>query len=619
MSIGVMLIALCCFFCNSTMSVAFLGPDYASLSQEENSERLAALFAAERAWSFEVFPETALSDGDRSGVDRVTDLSVAGIEARHVKRQAFYDQLKMIDIDALSEQDRINYQVFEALLASYIEAHPFKMYEVPLNARSGIHQQIPMMAMNTPFEMLEDYEGYLARLEQQPQQVDALIERMRRGMASGRTVTKANMIDIHAQIRRVLEPGGFDALRSPLQEMPAWMDAATLQGLHDRFESTSLPAVQLAVQQLEYFVGQEYLPACRESLGAHELPDGAAWYQQQLRAMTTTDLTAQEIYEIGESEVQRIRQEMLEVIASSDFMERYPEAAQWSDKHRLEKFIAYLRTDPRFYCETPEQLLMRYRDICKQIDGKMPELFATLPRLSYGVLPIPDFSAPTQTTAYYQPGSPANGFSGNFYANTWDLKQRPTYEMVALALHEAVPGHHHQIALAQEMQDVPDFRTDAWFNAFGEGWALYAERMGEPMGLYEDPYARFGQLTYEMWRACRLVVDPGLHAFGWTRQQAIDFMAEHTALSEHNIEVEVDRYITWPAQATSYKIGEIAIRNLRGKAEARLGSDFDVRRFHDAVLRDGGVPLWVLEERIDQWIEQQAPSAPADHSDSKVQ
>ena len=616
---GVVLILLCSLCCDSTFSFVSLAPDPVSVAQKNNAERLAELFAAERAWSFEVFPESALSEGDRSGVDRVTDLSIAGLEARHLKRQAFYDQLKMIDIDTLSEQDRINYQVFEALLTSRLKAHPFKMYEVPLNARSGIHQQIPMMAINTPFEMLEDYEGYLARLEQQPRQVDALIERMRQGMASGRTVTKANMIDIHAQIRRVLEPGGFDSLRLPLQEVPEWMDEATSQRLRDRFESTSLPAAQLAVQRLEDFVGQSYLPACRDSLGAHELPDGAAWYQQQLRAMTTTDLTAQEIYEIGQSEVQRIRQEMLKVIASSDFIERYPEASQLSDKDRLKQFIAYLRTDPRFYCETPEQLLMRYRDICKQIDGKMPELFATLPRLSYGVLPIPDFAAPTQTTAYYQPGSPANGFAGNFYANTWDLKQRPTYEMVALALHEAVPGHHHQIALAQEMQDVPEFRTDAWFNAFGEGWALYAERMGEPMGLYEDPYARFGQLTYEMWRACRLVVDPGLHAFGWTRQEAIDFMAEHTALSEHNIEVEVDRYITWPAQATSYKIGEIAIRNLRDKAEARLGSDFDVRHFHDAVLRDGGVPLWVLEERIDQWIEQQMRSVSVDHSDSEVQ
>jgi len=293
---------------------------------------------------------------------------------------------------------------------------------------------------------------------------------------------------------------------------------------------------------------------------------------------------------------------MLAVIARTDWYAADPARAKLPDDERFAAFIRYLRTDPRFYCASAEELLARYRDVCKKIDPKLPALFGTLPRLTYGVREIPRFMAPAQTTAYYQPGSPQRGEPGYFYANTYKLEQRPTYEFIPLSLHEAVPGHHFQIALAQELAGAREFRKDLDSTAFTEGWALYAERLGIEMGFFGDPYDDFGRLLYEMWRACRLVVDPGMHAFGWSRERAIDFMKANTALSELNIVNEVDRYIGWPGQACGYKIGELTIRRLRKEAEQALGAGFDIRRFHDAVLLDGPIPLDLLEQNIRAWI-----------------
>ena len=360
------------------------------------------------------------------------------------------------------------------------------------------------------------------------------------------------------------------------------------------------------MERLGDFVVNEYLPKARKTTAAFDLPDGEAYYAHQLRVMTTTDMSAREIHQLGLTEVKRIKAEMLEVIRNTDFMERNPAAREQSDEALFKRFIQYLRKDSRFYYDDPEALLRGYRDICKQVDPWLPKLFKTLPRLSYGVKAIPDFMAPNQTTAYYSSGDIRNAEPGWFYANTYALDQRPRYEMIALALHEAVPGHHFQISIAQELEGLPQFRKDAYFTAFGEGWALYAERLGIEMGLYSDPYDDFGRLLYEMWRACRLVVDTGMHAFYWSRGRGIQFMKSNTALSELNIENEIDRYLSWPGQACAYKIGELKIRELRERAEREMGRAFRLRHFHDELLGAGALPLMILEQRIDAYIERRS-------------
>jgi uncharacterized protein (DUF885 family) len=328
-----------------------------------------------------------------------------------------------------------------------------------------------------------------------------------------------------------------------------------------------------------------------------DLPDGEAWYAFSVRQMTTTALGAEEIHRIGLAEVRRIRSEMDAVVARTGFAGPFQE------------FVDFLRTDDRFFFESADALLVAYRDICKRVDPELTRLFATLPRLPYGVVPVPSYAEKSQTTAYYEPGSPSAGRPGRFFANTYDLRARPKWEMEALALHEAVPGHHLQIALAQELPDMPDFRRHGFYTAYIEGWGLYAESLGSEMGMYADPYAKFGQLTYEMWRAIRLVVDTGMHALGWTRQRAIDFFTDNAGKAEHDIVVEVDRYIVWPAQALAYKIGELKIKELRARAAAALGERFDLRRFHDVVLGAGALPLDVLGARVEGWIEAEGLAA----------
>jgi uncharacterized protein (DUF885 family) len=335
---------------------------------------------------------------------------------------------------------------------------------------------------------------------------------------------------------------------------------------------------------------KEYFPACRETTDAASLPNGAALYGYNVRWHTTTNKTAREIHEIGLDEVQRIREEMNKVMAAANFKGSYDE------------FKTFLRTDSQFYFKDADALLTAYRDITKRADPELARLFGHLPQTPYGVKAVPDASAPSQTTAYYDPGSLVAGRPAFFFANTYKLESRPRWEMEALSLHEAVPGHHIQISIAQELGSLPDFRKNSSYTAFVEGWALYSESLGEEMGFYKDPYSKFGQLTYEMWRAIRLVVDTGLHSLGWTRDRAINFFREYAAKTDQDIIVEVDRYIVWPGQALGYKIGQLKIRELRAKAEQRLGSRFDIRRFHDLLLGEGALPLDGLESRVQSWV-----------------
>jgi len=360
--------------------------------------------------------------------------------------------------------------------------------------------------------------------------------------------------------------------------------------LRERATNLYTSAVAPAFQKLHDYLEKTYVPACRENIAATSLPNGAASYQFHIRWQTTTKLSAKEIHEIGLGEVKRIRAEMDKVIAASGF------------KGTFHEFTEFLRNDPQFYYDDADDLVNGYRILVKKIDPELAHEFGKLPRLPYGVCVIPEFKAPSQTTAYYDGGSPMAGRAGCYYVNTYNLRARPKWEMEALSLHESVPGHHLQIALAQELENVPEFRRHSGYSAFVEGWALYGESLGEALGLYKDPYSKFGQLSYEMWRAVRLVVDTGMHSMGWTRDQAIQFFKDNTGKTDQDIVVEVDRYIVWPGQALAYKLGQLKIRELRAEAEKRLGPKFSNRKFHDAVLENGALPLSVLEKRVREWI-----------------
>jgi uncharacterized protein (DUF885 family) len=565
------------------------------------ADALHKIFADYDEWQLREWPEAAMSRGDYRYADKLSDNSLAAIERRHAARLDFLNRVREIDRSALSDDDRLNADLFVWLLDEAITDHRFRTYLMPIGARDGIHQEIPQMAERVRFDRRSDFDNYLARLRLVPARVAATIDLLKRGVEAGLTPPRVSLADTPRQIDALVADHGLDALRSPLKPAAEVLSAEENAAFASQLDA-ALAAIRASLAEFATYLRSEYVPKCRAGIDAIDLPDGEAYYAHRLKVSTTTDLTAKEIHELGLREVARIRAEMLRTIDRTDFVQRVPETAGLDDDARLKRFIAYLRTDPRFYFQTEEELLTGYRDICKQIDAWMPRFFHKLPRLPYGVRKIPDFMAPTQTTAYYSQGDIRNGEPGYFYANCYALDQRPKYEMRSLAIHEAVPGHHHQIALAQEL-DLPEFRKELWVTAFGEGWALYSERLGLEVDFYANPYDDFGRLTYEMWRACRLVVDPGMHALGWTREQAIQFMRDNTALSELNITAEVDRYISWPGQATAYKIGELRIRALRDRAEQTLGDRFDLRAFHDVVLAAGCIPLDVLESRVNAWID----------------
>lgn len=564
--------------------------------------RLAALFAEYQRWSDEEFPESAVRRGDVSRAGRLTDSSPEAIERRDQARREFLARADAIDPDALDDAARLDRALFRRMLEDAIRAHGHRAYLEPTNQRWGTHQRVALLADGLPFRTRADYGRYLERLEAAPRMIEQETALMRRGAEEGVTPPRVTLEGLPGQIDALLAPGGLDALAAPIEGIPDRFSARDRNAIRARFETIAMPALRRAVAAYREFVVTEWLPECRETIAARDAPGGAARYADALRAFTTTELTPEEIHAIGLDEVARIRSEMLLVLRRTDFLERRPDAAALDDDALLSAFIEHLRVDPRFVPESPEAMIEGYRALCKRIDGLLPALFRTLPRQPYGVRAVPDFMAPQQTTAYYQGGSLRGGEPGWFVVNTYALDQRPTWEMVPLALHEAVPGHHLQSALALEMEDVPEFRRGLWFTAYGEGWALYAERLGIEMGLYADPWDDFGRLLFEMWRACRLVVDPGLHALGWSREQAVDYLLENTALSRLNVATEVDRYIVWPGQACAYKIGELRFRALRRRCEERLGAAFDVRAFHDVVLGAGSVPLDVLDERVDAWL-----------------
>ncbi len=559
-------------------------------------DELYALFDEDWAARLVESPQFATSVGDHSRNDELADMSLEAIERRVERRRDVLRRLEEIDVSGLSAADRINARIFERQLRSSVQGFEFGGYEMPLNADSGFHMGFARMHRPMPFRTADHYDDYIARMRAIPAYFEQQQGHMRAGIERGFTLPRVTLEGYEDTISaHIVDDPQDSAFWAPFEEVPASVGEMDRERILTDAEAAITDAVVPAYQGFyDFFVG-EYLPGARDTIGASDLPDGQAYYADQVRWFTTLDVTPQEVHEIGLGEVARIRAEMEEVIRETGFEGSYGD------------FLDFLRSDPRFYPKTAQELLERAAWIAKTMDGKLPSLFATLPRVPYTVEPVPDHMAPKYTAGRYVSAPYNSTQPGIYWVNTYNLPSRPLYPLAALTLHEAVPGHHLQTALAAEMDAVPEFRRHDYLSAFGEGWALYAEYLGLEAGIYEDPYSNFGRLTYEIWRACRLVVDTGVHALGWTRQQMLDYLAENTALSLHEVTTETDRYISWPGQALAYKIGELKIRELRARAEEALGADFDVRHFHDAVLANGSVPLDILEELIDAWIEEQKP------------
>jgi uncharacterized protein (DUF885 family) len=538
-------------------------------------------------------PIRASTLGDRRWNTLWSDVSKEGFTRRHEHAEAFRARLRALPRASLSPEQQLNYDLFERSLSLSIEAWPYGLHRLILNPREGI-QSRDTLAKTLRFETIKDYEDWLARLKAFPAYTDQTIATLREGIRARVVQARVVIERVPAQLDKQLVPAEESGFFAPFRKFPGAVPAAERERLARAAREAIDAAVVPSFRRLREFVVKEYLPACFEQVGAWQLPQGAEAYAYLTRFHTTTNLSPQQIHEKGIAEVARIRAEMEAVKAKAGF------------SGSLAEFFTMLRKDPRFYYKTKEELLAGYQVITKRIDPTLVKLFKTLPRTPYGVEPIDPKIAPDTTTAYYQPPAEDGSRAGSYFVNLYKPEARPKWEMMALSLHEAVPGHHLQIALSMEQGAIPAFRRNGWWTAFGEGWALYAESLGAEVGLYDDPYSKFGQLTYEMWRAVRLVIDTGLHALRWDRSKAIDYFMANAPKQELDVTNEVDRYISMPGQALAYKVGELKIKELRARTERALGARFDVREFHDVVLEQGAVPLDLLERHVDEWIARKA-------------
>jgi uncharacterized protein (DUF885 family) len=554
------------------------------------SSQLQQLLADEWEVRMQEDPLFATRCGDHRFDDRLPAVSEEDSQRRLAQARGFLDRLQEIDRSTLTPEAQLNYDLFEREMRDRIAEYEFGAYLMPMTKASGLHRSFLDLPNIAPLDTVKDCENYVARLDAFQSFAQAHIELMRTGVRRGYVPPRVVLEGIEDAIQaHVVQDPTESVLYKPLEQLPEGITETDQRDIVQAGRAAIVNSVVPGYRALLQFMLDEYIPAGREDIAASSLPDGRAFYEHRVRKNTTLDLTPQQVHDIGLEEVQRIRDEMDEVIRRVGFQGGFRE------------FVHFLRTDERFYADTPEALMKEVALIMKKMDGQLPRLFKELPRAPYGLRQIPDHIASKTTSAYYFPPAGDGTKAGFYYVNTYDLKSRPLYEYEALSLHEAVPGHHLQLALQMEL-DLPAFRRFGGITAFVEGWALYAERLGLEVGFYQDPYSDFGRLTFEMWRATRLVVDTGMHYLGWTRQQAIEFMAENTALSLLNITNEVDRYISWPGQALAYKIGEIKIRELRTLAEQALGPRFDVREFHSILLENGGIPLDVLEANVKHWI-----------------
>ena len=567
-------------------------PGPSAAATEDEAGKLHALFAEEWQWTLRNNPEFATSIGDPRYDDRLRDLAPAAIEASKAHKRELLGRIQRVDRARLKGQDVLSYDLFLREAEQGVALQRFPSELMPISQMNGVQLSIPQLPRVAPLRSVKNYDDFLARLEAYPRQVDQIIELMKAGIAAGWVRPAVPLRKVLPQIAKQLEQ---DVKQGPLYQPFASFPAAIAPADRARLEARGIEAIRgvivPALGRLHRFMAETYLPACREDIAATRLPDGEAYYRAQIRLYTTTDLSAQEVHEIGLKEVGRIRAEMDGIIRSTGFSGSFAE------------FLAMLRTDPRFARMESDRVLPGFRDIAKRVDPELPKLFAELPRAPYGIREIPAYQG--ETAEHYTPGAADGSRAGYFNANVLPGATRRPYEMEALLLHEAVPGHHLQIARAQELKDLPEFRRTGGYSAFSEGWGLYAEGLGAELGLYKDPYSRFGRLSFEIHRACRLVVDTGMHALGWSRERAVTYLTENSGLSESFVEAEIDRYIAWPGQALAYKIGELRIKELRARAEGALGPRFDVRKFHNALIDDGPVPLDVLGRRIEEWIRTQ--------------
>lgn len=529
----------------------------------------------------------------KQGEELFQDVSEEAQHAESVFLSGLLDELSRLEVAALEKADRINFEVFKYELQNELDVIRNRLYLIPFNAEGGFYNQLSY-SIRDRYPDLSGYERYNNRLKAYPAFFRSNVKLMQKGVEEGVVAPRI----IASNYKVLIEPFITDDIEKnlffkPYLLKPESLPSDSFEVLRSSIRNIIQDSIVPLYRNFDRFMTEVYLPASRQTIGISDIPGGKAIYEQRIAYFTSLEMSPDDVFNRGIQEVRRIRSEMEDIMQKVNFQGDYGD------------FLNFLRTDPQFYVTEPKELLMHASYIAKKIDGLLPQYFNKLPRLSYGVQPVPEAIAPNYTGGRYSGGSWESHRAGNYWVNTYKLESRPLYVLPALTLHESVPGHHLQIALSQEMEEMPPFRNRTYISAFGEGWGLYSEYLGKEMGIYETPYEDFGRLTYEMWRACRLVVDVGMHYKGWTRDQAFDFLASNTALSLHECNTEINRYIGWPGQAVSYKIGELTIRDLRLRCEEELGNQFDLRKFHDKILENGSIPLYVLTSVIEEFIREE--------------
>lgn len=567
-----------------------------AMSQQRSNRALATVITAYEQTARRYDPLTSASEGDRAALRVLPDSSRESDMRQRAELVALKARLERVPTRGLNEEDALNRAYLMRVIDQSIQGIDLDFGRAPISNGDGYFTFGDYLAYTTPIQSVDDAEAWLSRLSALPAMYRQSVANARRGIETGYTQPRI-IVDRALATARAQVATMEQTLLTPLASMPDTIPAAQQEEFRNRARTIIRDQILPVHRETVTFIESEYLPAARPGLGLRSVPGGEDLYRYLVRSYTTTDMTPEQIHELGNQEVARIRALMEEEIRASGFHGNFA------------AFQRFLRTDPQFYARTPEDLIEHASEVAKRADGQLPRLFGTLPRLSYGIRVIPAEQAEGSTTAYYTQGSAALGQSGTYWVNTTHLDQRPFYELPALTVHEAMPGHHLQISRAQELGELPYFRRNAFETAFVEGWGLYAESLGEDMGMYRTPYERFGRLSYEMWRACRLVADTGIHWMGWDIEQARRCFAENTALSPHNIQTELERYIATPGQALAYKIGELTMQRLRREATAALGDRFDIRAFHDELLSAGAVPMDVLEARMRRWVARQQEAA----------
>ncbi|MDF3123669.1 DUF885 domain-containing protein [Rheinheimera sp. 1928-s] len=589
------------FFTHSLLSLTLLWLTPAALAATA-TEQLKKVIDDHWQYSLQEDPISAGRMGLAGYNNRLPGVTATDRARRLKAEQALLQRLQAIEPQQLTDSDRVNHQLLGWVLRNSIQSNQLFLDRIPANTFYSFWSAALDASNGLSMPKVADYQDYIARINDFGRYFDENMANMRTGIKDGFVLPKIVVQGIAPTVRaQVYSDPTQSSLYEPFETLPAAFSQSEQQQLQNAAKKAIQQVALPAFARLADFLEGDYMQAATESLAAEQLPEGKAYYRHTINTYVTLDMDPAEIHKTGLAEVKRIRAEMDALIKETGF------------KGSFSDFTQFLRTDPQFYAKTPLELLKEASYIAKRIDYRLPEFFGKLPRLPYGVVPVPAEIAPNYTTASYNPAAIGGIRGGAYWLNTDSLDQRPLYELVALTLHESVPGHHLQNALSQELENVPQFRRNLYLSAYGEGWGLYAERLGVEMGVYENAYQQFGRLSYEMWRACRLVIDTGIHSQGWSRQQALDYLSDNTSLSQANVRAEVDRYISWPGQALSYKMGEIKIRQLRAKAEQKLGKQFDLRAFHDALLANGALPLEILEAEMDRFIATAGKNASVAH------